>query len=285
MLDNLMKYLTLKLGHFEINYGDAHFRASDGGQTIFNPFVGNLIMNAFTTEIGGEAYVHAKDAFGMLSVTGGEVHGLVTTPDARSPSIIGKLGYDKQLNPQARVRLTGSVYTTKSSANNTLYSGSRAGSRYYFVLENVNATESANAWSGDIQPGQSDKITAWVVNPFIKYQGLEVFGNVEQSSGRKSTETSDRKFTQNAVEGLYRFFKNQLYVGGRYDIVKGRPYGAAFTQDVTVDRTEAGGGWFLTQNMLAKIEYVQQNYKDYPVSDIHNGGQFKGVMVEAGVSF
>jgi len=284
-LDNIMKYLTLRLGHFEINYGDMHFRRSDNGQTIFNPFVGNLIMDAFTTEIGGEAYIHAKDAFGMVAVTGGEVHGLVTTPDARSPSFIGKLGYDKQLNPAARVRITGSIYTTNSSQSNTLYSGSRAGSRYYFVLENVNATESANAWSGDIQPGQSDKVTAWVVNPFIKYQGLELFGNVEQSNGRKSTETSDRKFTQNAVEGIYRFLKNQFYVGGRYDIVKGRPAGAAFTQDVTVDRTEVGGGWFLTQNMLAKIEYVQQDYKDYPVSDIHNGGQFKGVVVEAGVSF
>src|SRR4030095_15413210 len=28
MLDNLMKYLTLRLGHFEINYGDMHFRRS-----------------------------------------------------------------------------------------------------------------------------------------------------------------------------------------------------------------------------------------------------------------
>jgi hypothetical protein len=284
-LDNLMKYVTLKLGHMEINYGDMHFRRSDNGQTMFNPLIGNLIMDAFTTEIGGELYVRGPDAFGMFSVTGGEVHGLVTNPEARSPSYIGKLGYDKQLNEKARVRLTGSIYTTKSSVNNTLYSGSRAGSRYYFVLENVNATETGQAWSGDIQPGQSDNVTAWVVNPFIKFQGLELFGNIEQSKGRKSTETVDRKFTQNAGEVVYRFLKNQLYVAGRYDQVKGRPAGAAFTQDVTVERTQTGGGWFLTQNMLAKVEYVQQNYMDYPVTDIHNGGQFKGVMFEAVVSF
>src|SRR5262245_19030410 len=55
-LDNLMKYLTLRLGHFEINYGDMHFRRSDNGQTMFNPLIGNLLMDAFTTEIGGEVY-------------------------------------------------------------------------------------------------------------------------------------------------------------------------------------------------------------------------------------
>src|SRR5262245_17599051 len=38
-LDNLMKYTTLKAGHFEVNYGDAHFRASDNGNAMFNPFV------------------------------------------------------------------------------------------------------------------------------------------------------------------------------------------------------------------------------------------------------
>ena len=47
----------VKVGHFEINYGDAHFRRSDNGNAMYNPFVGNYIMDAFTTEIGAE--VHA----------------------------------------------------------------------------------------------------------------------------------------------------------------------------------------------------------------------------------
>lgn len=40
----------------ENNYGDAHFRRSDNAQAIYNPFVGNLIMDAFTTEVGAELY-------------------------------------------------------------------------------------------------------------------------------------------------------------------------------------------------------------------------------------
>ena len=48
---------TVRVGHIEINYGDAHFRRTDNGNAIYNPFVGNYIMDAFTTEIGGEVYL------------------------------------------------------------------------------------------------------------------------------------------------------------------------------------------------------------------------------------
>ena len=281
-LDRLMQYVTFRFGHFEINYGDMHFRRTDNGQAMFNPLVGNLIMDAFTTEIGGEIYGRANGYLGMVAVTGGEVRGTVLKPENRSPSVIGKLGFDRSLG-EARVRLTGSVYTTHTSNNNTLYSGSRAGSRYYYVLENVNATESAQAWSGDLQPGFSRKVTAWVVNPFVQVRGLELFGNFEQAKGRNAVETSDRTWTQLAGDGVYRFLRNQFYVAARYNAVKGRISGG--TSDVTIDRTEVGGGWFLTSNLEAKAEYVEQNYRDYPLTDIHHDGKFHGAMFEAVVSF
>ena len=58
-LKALMEIVTVRVGHLEINYGDAHFRRSDNGNAIYNPFVGNYIMDAFTTEIGGEVYLKA----------------------------------------------------------------------------------------------------------------------------------------------------------------------------------------------------------------------------------
>jgi hypothetical protein len=54
-LNDMMKYVTIRAGQFEINYGDAHFRRSDNGNSIRNPLVGNYIMDAFTTEVGGES--------------------------------------------------------------------------------------------------------------------------------------------------------------------------------------------------------------------------------------
>ena len=283
VLNNLMKVLTLRVGHFEINYGDAHFRRTDNGQAMFNPLVGNLIMDAFTTEIGGEAYLRAHGLMAMVGVTGGEVRGQVAQPQNRSSSYLGKVGFDRNIGDDTRVRLTGSIYSTAKSINNTLYSGSRAGSRYFDVLENTVSTEAAQAWSGDVQPGLRSKITAMVFNPFIQFHGLELFGNVEQAKGRAANEAADRKWTQNAGEALYRFAGNQLYAAGRYNVVKGRL--AGFANDVTVDRVQVGGGWFITPNLMAKAEYVKQQYKDFPSTDIRNGGEFSGMMVEGVVTF
>ncbi|HSF45465.1 MAG TPA: hypothetical protein VLA58_05620, partial [Chitinophagaceae bacterium] len=61
--DKLMDHITVKVGHMEINYGDAHFRRSDGGQTLYNPFMENYIIDAFTTEIGGEVYARLGSLF------------------------------------------------------------------------------------------------------------------------------------------------------------------------------------------------------------------------------
>src|SRR5690606_15015796 len=128
------------------------FRRTDNGQAMYNPFIGNLIMDAFTTEVGGEAYLRHKGFLAMASLTGGEVRGTVLSPSKRSPSVIGKLGFDRQMNDDLRVRLTGSLYRNNNSLSNTLYGGVRAGSRYYYVVENVAATESAQFTSGMINP-------------------------------------------------------------------------------------------------------------------------------------
>ena len=284
LLNNIMKYTTLRIGHFEVNYGDAHFRRTDNGNSMYNPFVGNYIMDAFTTEIGAEAYLRNKNFMVMGGVTGGEVRGQVQKPKERAPSWLAKAGYDSQVNEDVRVRLTGSVYTTKKSVSNTIYSGDRAGSRYYSVLENTTSTETAQAWSGAIQPGFKSKITAMQLNPFVKVRGLELFGVVEQAKGKAVTETKDRQWNQYALDAVYRFAADdRVFVGGRYNTAKGEL--AGITEKVSVDRSEIGGGWFLTPNVMMKAEWVNQKYNDFPTTDIRNGGKFKGFMVEGVVAF
>ena len=282
-LDKLMEYTTLKVGHFEVNYGDQHFRRSDNGQTIFNPFVGNFIIDAFTTEIGAEAYLKSDGLFVMAGLTGGEVHGQVTAPGKRGPTYLAKIGADEQLTNDLRVRLTGSMYKTDRSVNNTLTSGDRGGSRYYDVLENTASTETANAWSGAIQSGMRNMVTAFVVNPFVKYRGAEFFGNVETITGAGPTELDRRTLRQLVGEGLYRFWNDKLYAGGRYNTVSGTL--AGMQSDITVTRSQLGGGWYVTPNVLSKIEFVRQTYGNFPTSDIRSGGKFQGFMVEGVVAF
>jgi hypothetical protein len=54
---------------------------------------------------------------------------------------------------------------------------------------------------------------------------------------------------------------------------------------VTVNRTQFGAGWFVTPTVLLKGEWMQQLYKDFPTTDIRNGGKIIGFMVEGVVAF
>jgi hypothetical protein len=284
MLENIMKYLTLRVGHFEINYGDAHFRRSDGGNAMYNPLVGNYLMDAFTTEIGAEAYFRKGALLAMGGMTAGEVRGTLRNPAARAPSYIAKLGFDKQVNPDFRARLTGSMYTTEKSNSNTLYTGDRAGSRYFDVLENTASTEAANAWSGNVRPGFSSKVTAYQLNPFVKVKGLEFFGIAEQAKGGAATEKTMRTWNQYAGELTFRFLADErAYVSGRYNTASGELLGIA--NKVDVNRSNLGAGWFITPNVLMKGEYVTQQYNKFPTSDIRSGGKFNGFVIEGVVAF
>jgi hypothetical protein len=282
-LKALMQFVTVRVGHMEINYGDAHFRRSDNGNAIYNPFVGNYIMDAFTTEVGGEVYLKAKSLVAMASITGGEVRGTVLTPGQRGPAFIGKLGVDRQVKKDLRVRLTGSMYRADKALNNTLYGGDRAGSRYYWVMENTAATESAQFTSGLINPGFKNKVTAYQMNPFVKFRGLEVFGVIERAEGRALTEVTERTFNHYAVDTVYRLAADKLFVGVRYNKAEGELAGIA--NDAGAKRWQVGGGWFITPGLLAKVEYVDQKYFGYPAANIKNGGRFKGFMLEGVVAF
>ena len=283
-LKMLFEIATVRVGHMEINYGDAHFRRSDNGNALYNPFVGNYIMDAFTTEIGGEVYLKLNDVIAMGAVTAGELRGTVLTPEQRGPSFIGKLGFDRQVNKALRVRLTGSGYIANKALSNTLYGGDRAGSRYYWVMENTAATESANYTSGLLNPGFKNKVHAFQMNPFVKYRGLELFGIVERAEGRAATEITDRVWKQYAVDTVYRFMPDEsLFVGARYNKAFGETTG--IVGDTGAKRWQMSGGWFLTPNLLAKVEYVRQTYFGYPVSNIRNGGTFNGMMLEGVVGF
>jgi hypothetical protein len=284
LLNAFMEYITIRAGHMEINYGDAHFRRTDNGNAIYNPFVGNYIMDAFTTEIGGEVYLRTNGIMVMGGVTGGEIRGTVVGPENRGPAFLGKVGYDRDLRPNLRVRMTGSLYTTDKATSSTLYGGDRAGSRYYWVLENTTATESAQFTSGLINPGFRNRVTAMQFNPFVKFHGLELFGVVERAKGGASTEASDRTWNQYAADIVYRFFpREQVYAGVRYNRADGTLAGIA--GDLVVDRWQVAGGWFVTPNILIKSEYVNQEYDGFPVTNIRNGAKFNGMMLEGVIGF
>ncbi|OUR92330.1 hypothetical protein A9Q87_07560 [Flavobacteriales bacterium 34_180_T64] len=282
---DFMKYLTVKIGHMENNYGDAHFRRSDNAQSIYNPFVGNLIMDSFTTEVGAEVYYQKNGIISMLGFSNGKLNQSTNESaegNTGGASFLAKLGYDKQVNDDFRFRITGSLYNTGYVANSYLYSADRAGSRYYGVMIDETAT-SDDFRSGRYNPGLKNQITAIMFNPFVKYKGLEFFGTIESATGKANSEADNRTAKQFAGELIYRFGSDEdYYFGGRYNKVDSEdPSG----EDVEISRFQLAAGWFMTKNILLKAEYVSQKYDGYGAGSKFEDGKFDGLMIEAAISF
>jgi len=305
LADDIMKNVTVVIGQYDIDYGDQHYRRSDGGNTIYNPFVENYVMDEFATEMGMHVYYKCPKTglFAMGGITNGELNettiqsskvdaktGLLNT---YTPAFLGKLGFDKQLNPDFRFRVTGSFYTVNSANSSTLYGGDRTASHYYNVMSNPTTAAGTtltqavdyNAFSGRFNPGFSQEVHAYMGNLFLKYKGLEFFGTIENSKGRTITETSNRSASQFAADVIYRFPEKteNFWLAYRYNTVTATIVGNS--QDVSVDRNAASLGWFMTKNIMMKAEYVNQQYKNYDATSIFNGGKFSGVVVEAAIGF
>lgn len=290
---DLMKMTTIKIGHMEINYGDQHFRRSDAGNTIYNPFIENYIADAFSTEIGGEVTLQKNGLFGLVGVTNGTINASINkqAPDAemdstKNPAVYFKAGIDKSLG-KIRVRVSGSGYVNNKSQRNVLYGGDRGGSNYWAVMNPKGDNLTTNAFSGRFNPGFSRNIKAFMFNGFVKVSGLELFGTVEKAKGNAGTaaDKTNRNMTQNALDVIYRLgAKENLFVGYRYNTVKSEMPGQ--TTDIKINRSAFAAGWFLTKNILLKGEYVKQQYKNFVgTANILNGGKFNGYVIEAAVGF
>ncbi|MCW1146659.1 hypothetical protein [Flavobacterium lacisediminis] len=315
-LANFMKYATIKIGQMENNYGDAHFRRSDNGSALVNPFIESNIMDSFTTEMGAEIYYNRSGFVSMFGMTNGKLNQNVTefvpaaptvaapNPNTTiSPTILAKLGYDKQINTDLRVRITGSLAHNANMSGNP-WSSERAGSRYYYVMSHAaytyNATNvsnnattdlAGNATTGRFNPGFGNWFTTVMFNPFVKFKGFEFFGTIELAQGgdKKGVDAA-RKVNQYAGDVVYRFGTNEkFYVGARYNVVSGKLTNADLDK-VSVNRFESSLGWFMTKNILAKLAYTTQSYKDYAqfsgnsLNDFY-GGKFNGLMFEAVITF
>ena len=289
-LEGLMDIATIRVGMDEFGYGDLVYRRSDNARAIYNPFIGNYIMDSFSTEAFGEIIIQKNGFVGLVGLTNGKLNQSVVINEAsdNQPSIYAKLGYDSQINEDLRVRLTGSVYANGGETTGQwLYSGDRAGARYYNVMQDTSGA--ASDFDSRFSPGFR-QMTAIQINPFVKFKGLEFFGVYEIVTGKippavANSALGEGSYTQLGAELIYRFGANEnLYVGGRYNMVTGEATKSADTQDI--DRLNIGAGWFMTKNILVKLEYMNQNYSgDGWVGSRFEDGYIQGVMLEAVIGF
>lgn len=291
-IGKLMDYLTLKIGDMDVNYGDAHFRRSDNGHVTSNPFVGNYIIDAFSTQIAAELMFRSNGLLLMGAVSTGSLkpalagysasYGYVAYDTPKELAFYWKGGYDKQITDDWRLRLTLSGYHSPDNHFGSLYYGDRAGSRYYLIMNRV--TNSAddvditkNHMSGRWTPGFLRKDNSLMANFFTQFKGFEAFATFETVKGTTLGGASIA-YSQYAAEGIY-------YFGGQDQFYGGARYNRAWNQDdQSVTRFQLAAGWQMIEYVLVKLEYVNQKYNGF-ISNYGADAGFKGVMLEAAISF
>lgn len=295
--DNLMEYLTIRAGVMHPNVGDQQFRRSDNGSILKNAFVGNYIMDDFTTNTGIEVMFRNNGLLLLGGVNNGTLKPALATTTGTGASrtyiernltdelaFIWKASYDKQISDQFRVRASVAGSHQAETLSGSLHSGDRTGSRYYLVMNRQVGDGSEfditkNFTSGNWGPGSFTKDNTLTGNLFAKYAGLEVFGTLQNAKGLNMA-GADYNFSQLAIEAIYRFgTEEQFFVGTRYNTVNNKET----SPEMSVDRVQLAAGWFMTKNVGIKLEYVDQKYNNF--QNYGDKAGFKGMMLEAGISF
>ncbi len=295
-INHAMKYLTFRVGDDEINYGDAHFRRSDNGRVINNPFVGNYLMDAFMTS----PFFEVMGRSNGLTLLGGVGTGIVKQEltGFKAPSTYVKyntfdelayyfkLAYDKQLNSDLRTRFSFSGYLNPKHHAGNLFGGDRAGSRYYLVMNKVtnNAVDvdiKSQHLNGNLQPGSVSKNNSFMFNTFVKFKGAEAFLDYDVAAGTLADKVTKFDFDQFALDLIYRFgCREQFYVGTRFNKVNSKE------NDISATRLHGVVGWYMLESLMVKLEYVRQRYDGEPTkSRFGKNDGFNGVMFESAVSF
>ena len=272
--DNIMKYLTIKAGVMMPDYGDAHYFRSNNAAVLNNPFVGSWVMDAYTTNPGIEVMYRNNGILALIGTNNGRMNYGRGNDLGEDLVFNWKLGYDKNISEDLRLRATVSGYHVgEGHSGSYLWGGDRAGARYYNVMQLATVTTD-NYNSGRWGPGSGqNKMNSYMANLFVQFHGLELFGIYENMNGKKGE--TDQEFTQTAVQAIYRL--GSFYLGTRFNNVSNN-------NGSKVNRTNFGGGWNMTNNILVKLDYVTQKY-DGPAHGSIDGGKFNGLVLEAAISF
>lgn len=310
-MNRLFQFMDLKAGHFEIDYGNWHRIRSDNAQVQSNPLVGNYIIDANTVEPGVEVIFQKDWIYGVVGVSNG-----TTTGDfepQRGTGIHMKFGIDMDRAFQA----SASIYRVDHSGNpaegcevcqvsfpgtpgeepgdgaeessegsfNSLYAGNRSGSRYAGVLGNGPDV-------GTLNIGRGQDVLAYHFDTGFRLGKARVFG----MGGAAFDFDINGSEPESPEENWYYYggelqldITPELYLAGRYNEARSTEMAGEDIQAVARG-LQIGGGYWLWENALLKLEYVRQTYQNF--LPLYNGlpalsfdPRFYGVVAEVSVVF
>jgi hypothetical protein len=289
--DTLFKWVNVKMGHFEIDYGDFHYFRSDNAWVQRNPLIGNTIIDPDVEEIGMEIFSKPQKLNWLVGISSG-----TTTENLNEgrgiASVHGKLW--SNITDDLRASVSGyyvdhsdNPNTGPGSTKGSLFSGRRSGGPYGAVLGGGNAP-------GEVLPGQDQLVTSVQADLTWTPGKWDFYGNVgwmedadPNGSGPGSPAES---WTYGTVQAVYNFTP-RLYAAGRYSFAIANEI-AGHSSSGNVQRVQLGGGYWVTRNLLAKLEGVYQAYNEFSFDDGNVSGvtaaygpEFYGVIAEVSFAF
>jgi hypothetical protein len=296
-VNKIFRYVDLKAGHMELNFGDQHFFRSDVAQVGNNPLFGNYIVDANTIGVGAELYGDLGPLTAMIGYNSGSTTGDFT--DGRRNAWLGKLAYGELDGP---VRLSGSVYRVNQSRNGTgfpaggsssnMFAGNFSGSRYQAVWE-------GSPTAGQLTLGAGQDVTAYQFDarvkplPALTLSGLfGVFEDADLNGNASGSPTSE--WTYYGATAQY-YLADPFFVAARYNAASASTL-QDNDSDGIVQRFQVGFGLEIVPDQLVfKTEYVNQWANDFapgqkvlgrnPGVDLATEPKFYGVVAEVAVSF
>lgn len=292
-LTPILNKVDIKAGHFLVDFGDAQQHRSNNAIVQKNPLVGNFVVDPNIVSIGMQASSKPGTRFGWLI---GANNG-TTTEDwnvGRGFAVNGKLIFF----PVKPLRTSISYMTANNSSNPNrsgggsqlqMFTGNRSGERYAGVMGGGQAP-------GNVFPQAGEKFNAMQLDVTYDQSGfpIKLYGHVgrAQDLDINGSVAGQPEETWNYFAGdvVYKLTP-ALYAAARYsgattEMLTGR------VTDGKVSRMQFGGGFWLTRNLLMKLEYVTQEYKGFRAGDMVNNGiqasrdpKFSGMVAEVSFSF
>ena len=305
-LSSVMQNATLKIGVNDINYGDDQYRRTDNANVMKNPFINNLAVEGYLqgTHVEFLYRLPSLNAFAMVGVTNGQANPSDVSQTNSAPgsgssdryALYGKVGFDKQMNEDLRVRLTESVFFVEGINRLDLYSSDKAGDVVRQTFGSTGTAAQGAGWniisafaSGtELQANAAAKTTpdllASKTNLFLKYQDTEFYGLYEIIDASDVFQ-KPLKATHYAVDLVQRFSNDKFWLAARYENAV-QEYADAWNDfgDAELTQVQLAAGWYISKNAVAKLEYIDQERKNFSI--YKNGkGSFDGYMISASLSF
>ena len=292
-LEPILDKVDIKAGHFLVDFGDNKDHRSNNAIVQKNPLVGNFVVDPNIVSIGMQ--INSKPGARLGWLVG--VNNGTTTEDwsvGRGFAANGKVF----IYPIKSLRLSASYMTANQSDNPNktgggsqlqMFTGNRSGERYAGVMGGGQAP-------GNVFPQAGEKFSAAQLDLTYDADGfpIKLYGHVGRTQDKdingSAAGAPEETWNYYAGDVLYKITP-ALYAAARYSAATTDRLAGRET-DGKVNRIQVGGGFWLTKNMLMKLEYVTQKYSGFRQGDMVNNGiqawrdpEFNGFVAEVSFAF